>query len=162
MQPLVESIGNKQSGKGLYIYGGVGTGKSTLLGLIGLHFAMHYQARQMYVPVAHLMPIFLGKQGEYGMSRNLTESMMMNVPILFLDDLASGVSNEYLTSKLTEIVECRYANNRLTFVTSNYALSTLAMIAGYERIASRLHDSAWMRSLEYNSPDRRGGILETC
>lgn len=82
----------------------------------------------------------------------LSMPFLMDVPLLYLDDVGIVKPTEWALQNLESIVDKRYADGKRTLLSSNHPLDEFAEIVG-ERIASRIHGTCEVLFLMGN--DRR-------
>lgn len=148
------------NGRGLYLSGGVGTGKTFLAALIAKNFI----ERGDWV-VFGTMPTLLNQLKETFDNPQLSSQMVLrkfiNCDLLVLDDVGVGKLSAWNLDVLFQILNGRYESKKVTVLTSNYSLEELARkIAevdslGAARIQSRLAGTSYFTSL--GDRDRRRG-----
>jgi DNA replication protein DnaC len=131
---------NLNSGKGLWLFGDVGTGKTSLAMLIAKHALEGGRSVAIYS-----MPRLLAEIKET-FGDNSSRSYMQlfdwlcNVDLLQIDDLGAEMRTEWVLEQLYSIVNERWQNERSIVVTSNLgALDDLREQLG-ERTVSRLNE----------------------
>jgi DNA replication protein DnaC len=128
---------NRESGRGLYFCGGVGTGKTHLAVAVMNELMVRKRVPSLFVTV----PEFLDNLREAYMipGRDLDEWMetVKNADLLALDDLGSERPTEWVRERLFVIVNHRYREALPTLFTSNIGPKDLASQLG-ERTASRI------------------------
>ena len=128
---------NRESGRGLYFCGGVGTGKTHLAVAVMNELMTKKRVPSLFVTV----PEFLDNLREAYMipGRDLDEWMdtVKNADLLVLDDLGSERPTEWVRERLFVIVNHRYREALPTLFTSNIGPKDLASQLG-ERTASRI------------------------
>lgn len=114
---------DKKPAKGLYLYGGCGTGKTFLAALIARSFILD----GMSVLFAD-MPTLLGEiQSTFG-GKGDAQTIIdryVNCDLLILDDLGVGKVTEWNVGILSQILNARYNLEKATVLTSNYDLRGL-------------------------------------
>ncbi len=68
----------------------------------------------------------------------------INYDILLIDDFGTERGTEWETEKLYELIDGRYENNKLTFITTNYDLSRIDELAISDRIISRIVEMCYV------------------
>jgi DNA replication protein DnaC len=151
---LEEFCGNiHKEPRGFFINGVVGVGKSMLMGLCARYIMRQFAANVRFYSAGMLEEVFFDKISSPRKKEEI--NLVKSCDVLFLDDLGTEYGSAFSMSGFTSIIEHRYANFKPTFFTSNYAVEELAMIDGYERIASRLNQRDWVYHLRYNGSDKR-------
>ena len=142
---------NRESGRGLYLCGGVGTGK-THLAVAVMNEMMRKQIPALFVTV----PELLDNLREVYMvpGRNLDEWMdtVKNADLLVLDDLGAEKTTAWVQERIFVIVNHRYREALPTIFTSNIGPRDLATQLG-ERTASRI--VAMTEGIELEGDDYR-------
>lgn len=146
------------NGRGIYLSGGVGTGKTFLAVLIAKNFI----ERGDYV-VFGTMPALLGQLKETFDNPQLSSQTVLrqfiNCDLLVLDDVGVGKLSAWNLDVLFQILNGRYERKTATVLTSNYSLGELASkiaevdSVGAARIQSRLAGTNYFTSL--GNRDRR-------
>ena len=128
---------NRESGRGLYFCGGVGTGKTHLAVGVMNELIQRKRVPSLFVTV----PEFLDNLREAYMipGRDLDEWMdaVKNADLLVLDDLGAEKPNPWVRERLFVVVNHRYREALPTLFTSNIGPKDLASQLG-ERTASRI------------------------
>lgn len=151
--------------KGLYLYGGAGTGKTFLASLIACEHIRNYK-RLIFGDVPELLERIkrtFGKTSWEGEDITLNGDQLLKryckAPLIILDDFGAGQISEWVVGTLYHIINERYNNDRVTIVTSNYdldglgeRLSKFAPFGG-RRIISRLKEMTYQAFL--GTTDRR-------
>ena len=131
---------NLDQGKGLWLFGDVGTGKTSLAMLISKHALEAGRSAAIYS-----MPRLLAEIKETfgdGSSRSYMQlfERLCSVDLLQIDDLGAEMRTEWVLEQLYSIVNERWQNERSIIVTSNLgALEDLRDQLG-ERTVSRLSE----------------------
>lgn len=152
--------------KGLYFYGGAGTGKTFLASLI----AREYVLRSKSVIFGDV-PLLLNElKRTFSDPTQSTEELLdryCRSKLLILDDIGAGQVTEWTVGVLYQIINNRYNDEKVTIVTSNYDLEELEgrLIPkdkygnaldefSAKRIVSRLKEMCYQAFL--GTKDRRG------
>jgi DNA replication protein DnaC len=128
---------NKEEGKGLYLCGGVGTGKTHLAVAVLNEVVRKKRVPSLLVTVPELLDNLREAYNKPG--RDLDEWMdsVQNADFLVLDDLGSERVTEWVRERIFVIVNHRYREQLPTVFTSNVGPKDLAEQLG-ERTASRI------------------------
>src|SRR4028118_1677826 len=128
---------NREEGRGLYLCGGVGTGKTHLAVAILNELVRKKRVPSLFVTVPELLDNLRETYNKPG--RNLDEWMdaVQNAEFLVLDDLGSERPTEWVRERIFVIVNHRYREALPTVFTSNIGPKDLAEQLG-ERTASRI------------------------
>ncbi len=138
---------NKETGRGLYFCGDVGTGKTHLAVAVMNELITRKRVPSLFVTVPELLDNLRGAYNDPG--RNLDEWMdaVKNADLLLLDDLGSERPTEWVQERVFVIVNHRYREALPTIFTSNIGPKDLAAQLG-ERTASRIISMCDWISLE--------------
>ncbi len=128
---------NREDGKGLYLCGGVGTGKTHLAVAVLNEVVRKKRVPSLFVTVPELLDNLREAYNKPG--RDLDEWMdaVQNADFLVLDDLGSERVTEWVRERIFVIVNHRYREQLPTVFTSNVGPKDLAEQLG-ERTASRI------------------------
>src|SRR5215204_3287351 len=128
---------NKEEGRGLYLCGGVGTGKTHLAVAVLNELVRRKRVPSLFVTVPELLDNLREVYNKPG--RDLDEWMdaVQNANFLVLDDLGSERVTEWVRERIFVIVNHRYRESLPTIFTSNIGPKDLAQQLG-ERTASRI------------------------
>ena len=128
---------NKEAGRGLYLCGGVGTGKTHLAVAVLNELIRRKRVPSLFITVPELLDNLRETYNKPG--RNLDEWMdaVQNADFLVLDDLGSERPTEWVRERIFVIVNHRYRETLPTIFTSNIGPKDLATQLG-ERTASRI------------------------
>ena len=144
---------NLSDGRGLWLEGSVGTGKTTLAMLVSKRAIEAGRSVAIYsLPrlLARIRRTYDGDAGELSyleFFRRLT-----SVDLLHIDDLGAEKRSDWVLEQLYAIVDERYATNRSMIVTTNMGLDELEEQIG-ERTVSRLAEMC--ETLPLFGDDRR-------
>lgn len=144
-----------ESGKPLYFWGPIGTGKTTCFCAVCQELLTDHKR----VKFTSVRTILEEVQQSWQTGGNPLEQYK-RVPYLFLDDIGKEQPTEFLLSKLFDLVDTRYANALSTSVTSQYRPGELVKRLAKngdsdtaQAIVSRLRQGAIVR--EFAGKDRR-------
>ena len=149
--------------KGLYIYGGRGTGKTMLASIIAKEKAAAGKT-VLFESVSDLLSELRRSYQENKTAEIVATAQ--KVPCLILDDLGAERMNEWVGEVLYSLINYRYNEELQTILTSNYKLDDLQhkMVTisksgdrdtcQGQRITSRIADLCY--AVEITGQDRRG------
>jgi DNA replication protein DnaC len=129
---------NLANGRGLWFFGGAGTGKTTLAMLVSRmaleagHSVAIYSLPKLLARVRRTYDAEAGEQSYIEFFERLT-----GVDLLHLDDLGAENRTEWVIEQLYALVNERYEAKRSLVVTTNLEQSELEQQIG-ERVVSRL------------------------
>ncbi len=128
---------NKEDGRGLYLCGAVGTGKTHLAVAVLNELIRRKRVPSLFVTVPELLDNLREAYNKPG--RDLDEWMdaVQNADFLVLDDLGSERVTDWVRERIFVIVNHRYREALPTVFTSNAGPKDLAQQLG-ERTASRI------------------------
>jgi DNA replication protein DnaC len=155
IQTAFEAI--KESGKGIYIHGAVGTGKTHICWAMKKHYDRPEGYRYLRIwNVVDLMHEIRSDfdRDNYDKRRPADELTRADEKrfLLILDDLGAEKATEFVAETLYRIINFRYNNLLPTIFTSNHNLSDLADKIG-ERSTSRIVEMCDVKEL--TGADRR-------
>jgi len=180
---LVEKFNNiRETRKGLYIHGGVGTGKThTAYALYRqweeerskeIEAEREQRAKKLSEstdsisleiikprPVAEFWNMTrllyeLRKEMRKSSDESLSDELILYKNLLFIDDLGAEKVTEWVEEVVYLIINTRYESNIPIVITSNYPLSKIAELVG-DRVASRIKEMCHV--VEIKGEDRRLG-----
>ena len=126
------------SGRGLWLYGGPGTGKTTLAMVgsrIALEAGLSVAIYSMPKLLARIRRTYDGDAGQQGYMEFF--GRLTGVDLLHIDDLGTENRTEWVTEQLYSIVNERYEARKSLVVTTNKNEAELEQEIG-ERVVSRL------------------------
>lgn len=124
-------------GKGLFIYGNVGSGKTYLCSAIA-NFLLEKGKEVLFIVVPDLLDeIRASYSGDSDLSEVQVLSYALNAPVLILDDLGAHNYTEWAKNKIYSIINNRLNNERPTVINSNLNLGQMEKYLG-ERTTSRI------------------------
>lgn len=151
---LENTFSNVSSGKGLYIYGPAGNGKSTWTYKIARRYmaVMAYGGaggglRVYFANVPELMNQLKLAFSDNELQRKLQHSMT-TADLVILDDIGAENSTDWAKEQLYSFINYRYSNNLATIYTSNLPPNSLEM-----RIADRIKGTCDI--IEFKGKSRR-------
>ncbi len=130
----IDSYLNKNLKQGLFVTGQLGTGKSTLIGLIAIWKRLNLMQLIYYTTASTLFDLLIKSE----------DNNIRYKQFLCIDDLGRQYNTEYGVSKFNELIEYRYSNNLTTFLTSNLSVEDLKKTAGFERLSDILSDKKFI------------------
>lgn len=144
------------NGKGLYIQGGVGAGKTYEMCALAKAFVFAGYSVKATTTLAMLNSI----HDSYNGSEHDGVRRFCEVDILFLDDIGKENANSWALTTLFEVVNYRYENMLPTVFTSQYSLDALERrlsrnneVESAKAVVSRICEMSKVVVLK--SPDRR-------
>jgi DNA replication protein DnaC len=134
------SIGaNLDEGRGLWFFGGTGTGKTTLAMLIS-KTAMEADRTVAIYSLPRLLAMLRGSYAEDALySLNDLIDRLCAVDLLHIDDVGAEQSSAWVLEQLYTIINTRYEDGRALLVTTNLGDDELRAQIG-DRTVSRLHE----------------------
>ena len=128
---------NKEEGRGLYLCGKVGTGKTHLAVAVMNELIKRRRVPSLFVTVPEFLDNLRGAYNDPG--RDLDEWMdaVKNADFLVLDDLGAEKPTDWVRERVFVLVNHRYREQLPTVFTSNIGPKDLAEQLG-ERTASRI------------------------
>jgi len=178
---ILEKFKNiRESRKGLYLYGGVGTGKTfTAYALYRMWEEQRDAEKQKekedidtklnasddtivlnatkprpsgeFWNMTRLL-YELRKEVRKPSDQSLSDNLILHKNLLFIDDLGAEKVTEWVEEVIYLIINTRYENNIPIVITSNYPLSKVAELVG-DRVASRIKEMCHV--VEIKGEDRR-------
>jgi DNA replication protein DnaC len=152
-------------GKGFYIWGGIGTGKTHLICAIVNSFIRKCRDKGKvdfrYRPkLASVPDILLSVKQSFSEDRISEQDIIWKYtqyPCLILDDLGTEKASEWVIQTLYSIVDTRYKEDKQTCFTSNLSLDKISEKIG-DRIPSRIAEMCEI--VQIKGADRRikGGL----
>ena len=150
-----------QKGRGLFIAGAVGTGKTSILSYIAvtltvrshIDFMLGFpENKNNWKSLVHRKVKFITATSLFNLFFNRNEpgarsklNTLANIYNLMIDDLGREYRSDFPTTRFEELIERRYANKLPTFITSNITPTRLEEMNEFIRIVDRFKDSKWMR-----------------
>ncbi len=130
---------NLDAGRGLWFFGGTGTGKTTLAMLIS-KTAMEADRTVAIYSLPRLLGLLRGSYDEdaaYSLEELIDR--LCAVDLLHVDDVGAEQSSPWVLEQLYSIVNTRYEDGRAIVLTTNLDYEALQAQIG-ERTVSRLHE----------------------
>ena len=141
----------RETGRGLYIYGAVGTGKTHIAYTLYANSAEKAKIWARFINVTELLRDM--KTDFDRVEKHYPEEDLMTYKgILFLDDLGSEKLSDWVLETFYLIINKRYNEMRPTIFTSNFRLPELEKRIG-DRIVSRIVEMC--DRFEIKGQDRR-------
>jgi len=144
---------NLDSGRGLWITGNIGTGKTTLAMLISRAALDAGRSAAIYSMPRLLSEIRATYEAESDGSYVEFLDRLAAVDLLHLDDLGAERRNEWVLEQLYAILNARYEEQRSVIITSNLEPGDVEAQIG-ERTVSRLYEMCGLLPL-YGEDTRR-------
>jgi DNA replication protein DnaC/primosomal protein DnaI len=122
-KPCIDFVQNYAdgNGRGLYIVGGVGAGKTYEASAIASSFLWSGYSVIMCTSLSMLDQIYANQHGQQ--TRGTDD--FCRADLLIVDDLGKENANQWAVTTLFQVVDSRYANLKPTVFTSQYPLQGL-------------------------------------
>ena len=150
-------VTNVANGVGLFIYGGVGSGKTVWTYKIARHYmeqlASHWDEKSnpvYFANVPRLLDNLRGAMGDAAALRTL-DSLLMNTDLVIFDYFGAENATEWAKDKLYQYLYYRYANDLATIFTSNKELDEIEV-----RIADRIRGTCTQVEFRMSSKRQLG------
>ena len=124
-EPSYDMLDTLRDGGGIYICGVQGAGKTWMACRIAKGWLSRGLGDARFVSSVNLISEIGSTYGGNG-NEGLVLSKYMFCDLLIVDDLGKEVPSQWSLSKLFEIFDSRYANNRPTIVTTQFDSASLA------------------------------------
>lgn len=124
-EPSYDMLDTLKDGGGIYVYGAQGAGKTWMACRIAKGWLSRGLGDARFVSSVNLISEIGSSYGGNG-SEALVLSKYMFCDLLIVDDLGKEVPSQWSLSKLFEVFDSRYANNRPTIVTTQFDSASLA------------------------------------
>jgi len=116
-----------EQGKGLYIYGPYGTGKTHLVVALANYIINEYSAHVVFGTLTKLfMPLkdAIGLDDTHLLQRE--RERLYNADLLIIDDLGKERPTDFVSEELYTLINTRYENKKPVVITSNYTVDEFA------------------------------------
>ena len=129
----------KEKGKGLLLWGDVGTGKSFIAGCI----ANALIEQRVPVLMTNFPKIMNALTSNHSMDKNAYVDSLNKYSLLILDDLGVGNNTAYSMAQLFHVIDSRYRSKKPMIVTTNIPLDEMKLTGEldlrriYDRILER-------------------------
>lgn len=134
---FAEYYASNDGGKGLFIYGNVGSGKTYLCSAIA-NYLLEKEKEVLFIVVPDLLDeIRASYSGDSEFSEIQVLGYAVNAPVLILDDLGAHNYTEWAKNKIYSIINNRLNNEKPTVINSNLNLGQIERYLG-ERTTSRI------------------------
>jgi len=131
-----------KEGKGLLLYGVVGSGKTHLAGAIVDHIARLHK-RQLKLPdIIFSSSVNILSEIRLGYKNQEAEEICANYErtmLLIIDDLGTEKVTDWVHELFYRIIDYRYSNLKPTIITTNFQMSEIAERLG-DRFVSRIRE----------------------
>lgn len=124
-EPSYDMLDTLKDGGGIYVYGAQGAGKTWMACRIAKGWLSRGLGDARFVSSVNLISEIGSTYGGNG-NEGLVLSKYMFCDLLIVDDLGKEVPSQWSLSKLFEVFDSRYANNRPTIVTTQFDSASLA------------------------------------
>jgi len=143
---------------GLYFYGALGIGKSSLLGLIAKMLYKYFTTDLRFIKSQKLVDLV----SSFDKADVKQTAELMNVDYLFIDGLGfESFVSEWQVAKLLEFFEFRYGNEKINYIASNIDIRLLQnKNTFYKQLASFLIDKSYNKTIELKGRCMRCCIVE--
>lgn len=152
---------NLRKGRGLWLYGTVGTGKTTLAMLVSKHALDAGHSVAIYSLPRLLSEIRTTYDDDSDRSYTVLQDRLAEVDLLHIDDVGAEKTSDWVLEQLYSIINARYEEERSVVITTNLEREDLAGQI-HERTVSRLEEmcevlplyGADARQQRYDGPQR--------
>jgi len=141
---------------GFYLWGQAGSGKTLLASIILQELMLKYAKAGRFVDLSRqffqrLKRSYDTSDETYGTSGQILETLI-NIPFLVIDDFGVQRNTEWESEMLYNLIDSRYAEERITVITSNAKINDYKEIA-HGRVYSRILEMC--RVIHVDLPDYR-------
>lgn len=146
------------SGRGLYIHGSAGVGKTHLAAAVlrSIFVDLLVNKRRPFLRMKHVGDLLLEIKACYRSQGTTTDEEMIDrystLDYLVLDDLGVSQASEWVVQTLDTIIDRRYRERKVTVFTSNFTVAEIGNRFD-DRIASRISEMCAV--VEMVGEDRR-------
>ena len=143
----------EKGGRGLYLYGPAGVGKTYSACAIAIELIKEDVEIDFY----NLLNLLQEMREKISRSENDYRFLehLKKVEVLFIDDIGTEKSSDWVTEFLYNLINSRYENIKTTIFTSNLELDELADRVD-DKLASRISQMAYI--MKCTGADRRNQI----
>lgn len=124
-EPSYDMLDTLRDGGGIYVYGVQGAGKTWMACRIAKGWLSRGLGDARFVSSVKLLSEIGSTYGGNGSEEQVLAKYSL-CDLLVVDDLGKEVPNQWSLSKLFDIFDSRYANNRPTIVTTQFDSASLA------------------------------------
>ena len=134
---------NKAELRGMYLYGGTGSGKTLLACSILNELIIRFGVKCKYAKInkdflSALRDTYSTDSDLHGRERSI-ETEFAEVDVLVIDDFGVQKDSDWANAKLYDMIDARYEKNKITLLTSNHPLAEWKE-KGEGRLYSRLYE----------------------
>lgn len=137
-------------GRGLYLHGPLGTGKSTMAALVAKRVSQ-YGIMSLWIRMRDMVGVCVENK-MYSDTESYLERIQ-SVPLLIIDEVIIHEKIRFSEEHLEEVVRHRVDKTLATIITSNVDIQS--MVDRFSSLGSILHEKVFMR-MEVSVEDRRG------
>ncbi len=149
---VVNKFIKNRDGKGIFLFGPAGTGKTHLVAKIA-------QETDLATKFIKMPKLLLQLRSNFNTSSSWenadTINKLASQELLIIDDLGAEKTSDWVEETIYLLIDERYGKELPTILTSNYSLSDIAKRVG-DRVASRITEMC--RIVEINTSDKRRGV----
>jgi DNA replication protein DnaC len=124
-EPSYDMLDTLRDGGGIYVYGAQGAGKTWMACRIAKGWLSRGMGDARFVSSVKLLSEIGSTYGGNGSEDQVLAKYSL-CDLLVVDDLGKEVPSQWSLSKLFEVFDSRYANNRPTIVTTQFDSASLA------------------------------------
>lgn len=145
---FIYNFNNKD--RGLYFYGGAGTGKTMLATFLGIGVILHHLVNVSFLNVER--DIYNSVRLSFSGGKTNLWSTLENAEIIILDDLATREPSNWEKKTFLDVVDFCYSYNKKIIVTSNHCPDNIKDLVDF-RVFSRFKEMLW--ALDFGKEDKR-------